>query len=258
MSVSHPGGGSVLYVVPTLGHRPEYLAEMLDSLQCQQAVDLGVVIVAPAGADGVRACAEERGVHFVEQAGSGIGGAINQGWRAFGSGYEFWAWLGDDDALMPGSAARAVQHLRSHPKLSMVYGQCDYVDADGRLMFTARPSSLAADLLRWGPDLVPQPGSVARASAISRAGYLDETLRYAMDLDLFLRLKEVGPIGYVRAVLARFRWHEGSTTVNSQYASDAEAREVRRRTWVGRRRIGFFLEPVAMFAGRVLYRLQRS
>jgi GT2 family glycosyltransferase len=184
--------------------------------------------------------------------------AINDGWRTFGSSHKYLAWLGDDDELTPGSAATAVAFLERHLDAVMVYGRCDYIDGQGRLLFQARPSPLAGRLLRWGPDLVPQPGSIVRESAVRTAGFVDESLRFAMDLDLFLRLKDVGRIGYTPHVLARFRWHEGSTTVAAPAASNAEARLVRARSWVGRRRIGYLTERPAMLAGRVLHRTQRG
>jgi GT2 family glycosyltransferase len=249
---------SVLYVVPTLGRRPDYLARTLASLRQAGNVQVTVVLVAPASADHLGAVAHDAGVTHMTQTGSGISNAINVGWREHGAGHEYWAWLGDDDELTDSSTATAVGYLQRHPKASMVYGWCDYIDGEGRQQFRARPSALAARLLRWGPDLVPQPGSVARASAVREVGYLDESLRYAMDLDLFLRLADVGKIGYVPRLLARFRWHEGSTTVGAPAESDAEARLVRARTWVGRRRIGFATERPAMLAGRILHRTQRG
>lgn len=254
---SAAGSGTALYVVPTLGERGPYLAEALDSLQGQDH-PIGVVLVAPAAAEHVRAEAERRALRFVVQQGAGLSAAINEGWRAFGDGHEFWAWLGDDDTLTPGSTRRAVARLQAEPRASMVYGRCRYVDEDGRSMHVVRPTGLAARLMRWGPNLVPQPGSLARAAAVRRAGMLDESLRYAMDLDLFLRLQDVGPVRYVPDVLATFRWHDASTTVASARASENEAREVRRRTWTGRRSIGYGAEPLATLAGRLLHRTQRS
>jgi GT2 family glycosyltransferase len=245
-------------VVPTLGRRPEYLARTLESLRQIGGVQVAVVLVAPALTTHLNSLARDAGVSYMTQSGSGISNAINDGWREHGAGHEYWAWLGDDDELTASSAATAVGYLKRHPGASMVYGWCDYIDSEGRTRFRVRPSALAARLLRWGPDLVPQPGSVARASAVREAGYLDESLRYAMDLDLFLRLADVGKLGYVPRLLARFRWHEGSTTVRAPTESDAEARLVRARTWVGRRRIGFATEGPAMLAGRILHRTQRG
>lgn len=249
--------GSVLYVVPTLGTRASFLTETLDSLQRQEGAALAVAVVAPRSAMRLREEVTRRSMHFVIQKGTGMSSAINQGWREYGSGHEFWAWLGDDDTLMPGGAHRAVRNLQESPRASMVYGCCAYVDEKGTVRFIARPTRLAGRLLRWGPNLVPQPGSVARADAVRRAGGLDEDLRYAMDLDLFLRLQDIGPIRYEPSVLATFRWHDESTTVSSGAKSEAESREVRARTWKGHRAIGRLIEPGAHLAGRALHKAQR-
>jgi GT2 family glycosyltransferase len=249
---------SVLYVVPTLGRRPEYLARTVDSLLAQDGPRVGVVLVAPASATHLSDLAAERDVLLLTQDGTGMSSAINQGWREHGGDYDYWSWLGDDDELAPSSTRLAVDYLQRRPRAVMVYGRCDYIDAEGRLLFEARPSSLAARLMRWGPDLVPQPGSIARADAVRAAGWIDESLRYAMDLDLFLRLADHGRIGYTPHVLARFRWHDESTTVGAPDASNTEARRVRARTWVGRRKVGFLTERPAMLAGRVLHKAQRG
>jgi glycosyltransferase involved in cell wall biosynthesis len=253
-----PRPGSVLYVVPTLGQRADYLAQTLDSLESQDHPSVTVVLVAPAGAEQVRAEAANRHHQFVAQSSTGMSAAINEGWRAYGDDHEFWAWIGDDDTLTPGSTQRVVQRLMAEPGASMVYGRCHYVDEDGNSLFVVRPTALASRLMRWGPNLVPQPGSVARAAAVRQAGLLDESLRYAMDLDLFLRLQDVGPVRHLPDVLATFRWHSASTTVASSSASEAEARAVRARTWTGRRSIGRAAEPLATLAGRVLHKVQRA
>lgn len=249
---------SVLYVIPTLGRRLQYLRLAIDSVLRAGGPLASVVLVAPASATHLSHLVDGSRVALLFQTGTGMGNAINEGWRAHGHAHKYWAWLGDDDELTASSTATAVDYLQRHPRAVMVYGRCDYIDAEGRLLFSARPSAVAARLMRWGPDLVPQPGSVARASAVRKAGYVDESLRYAMDLDLFLRLADQGRIGYTPHVLARFRWHEASTTVGEPDASNAEARAVRARTWVGRRRTGFVIERPAMFVGRVLHRAQKG
>jgi glycosyltransferase involved in cell wall biosynthesis len=250
--------GTVLIVVPTLGARPELLRASLNSVVSQVSVPLTAVVVAPSTATSVAALCEELGVRFVAQASRGIGAAINYGWQLCGDVADYWGWLGDDDLLAEGGVAWSVRVLDRMPAAAMVYGDCEYIDAAGRRLFVARPTRWAASLLRWGPNLVPQPGSLARAAAVASAKRLDESLRYAMDLDLFLRLQRVGPIVYTPRTLAAFRWHEGSTTVSATANSEQEARYVRRRSWRGWERIaGRLLEVPAGLAGQVLYRVQR-
>jgi glycosyltransferase involved in cell wall biosynthesis len=250
--------GTVLIIVPTLGARPEMLRASLSSVVSQGSVSVTAVVVAPSTASSVAALCEELGVRFVAQASRGIGAAINYGWQLCGDQADYWGWLGDDDLLAEGSVAWSARALGTNPAAAMVYGDCEYIDAAGRRLFVARPTRWAASLLRWGPNLVPQPGSLARAAAVAAAKRLDESLRYAMDLDLFLRLQRVGPIVYTPRTLAAFRWHEGSTTVGATSNSEQEARYVRRRSWRGWERIaGRLLEVPAGLAGQVLYRVQR-
>jgi GT2 family glycosyltransferase len=234
------------------------LRASLISVLSQASVQMDAVVVAPPAATTVSALCTELGIKFVAQEGRGIAAAVNQGWHLFGDAADYLGWLGDDDLLAPGAAAWSVGVLQAKPAAAMVYGDCEYVDEAGRRLFVAKPTRWAATLLRWGPDLVPQPGSLARSTAIESTGRLDESLKYAMDLDLFLRLQRVGSIVYTPRTLAAFRWHPGSTTVRARQASEREAAYVRRRSWRGWERMaGPLLQLPAGLAGRVLHRVQR-
>lgn len=59
-------------------------------------------------------------------------------------------------------------------------------------MWTSRSGRLAPALLSWGPSLIPQPGMLFRVADFRAVGGLDESLHYAMDLDLLLRLRRRG------------------------------------------------------------------
>nr|WP_269205207.1 glycosyltransferase [Motilibacter aurantiacus] len=217
-----------MVVVPTRGERLDYLAACLRSVTSQSGVDVRCVVVS-SPSDAVQELGSRLGASVVPESGRGISAAINQGWQRFGDEADYWAWLGDDDLLAPGSLSATTAALRSAPRASMAYGPCAFVDAEDSALFVATPGRIGAHLLGVGPNLVPQPGSLQRAAAVRRVGYLDETLKYAMDLDLFLRLRTAGPLRYVPRTLAAFRWHEGSTTVAAFEASGREAADVRRR-----------------------------
>lgn len=246
----------VLLIVPTRGERPDYLVQCLASLQTQTYERVTVVVVGPDD-DALRETARRHGAFFEREIGRGLSAAINQGWRAHGEAAQLWAWLGDDDLLPPDSVTRAVGLLARHPRAVMVYGQCRYMDENGSPLWTAKPTRVAAWNLGGGADLVPQPGSMARAAAVRQVGMLDETLRFAMDYDLFLKLRAVGRLIYTPHVLASFRWHEGSLTASGDAAAHAEADLVRTRHRTGitglPRRL---LSPVTMKLSKLHWRLQ--
>jgi GT2 family glycosyltransferase len=220
-------GRRVLVVVPTLGRRPELLALTLASIT-GQSEPADIVVVIPAGAAEARKLATNAGATLLDDPGS-ISSAINAGFASAGPHHAFTNWLGDDDLLAPDALGVAVRALDAAPDAVMSFGYCDYIDDRGRRLFTSRAGRFAPWLMTWGPNLVPQPGALIRVDALRKVGDVDETLQYAMDLDLFLRLRRMGRLVNTRTTLASFRWHADSTTVANRSKSLAESESVKRR-----------------------------
>ncbi|MEO5711490.1 MAG: glycosyltransferase [Nocardioidaceae bacterium] len=226
--MSHPRSPSVLVVVPTLGERIETLEESLTSVRAQKGVDTHLVVVVPDAATEAREVARRHGATLVSDPGRGLSAAVNVGIGAR-QGEEFYAWLGDDDLLVAGGLARLAGLLDADPAAVVAYGACPYIDDRGRTVTVSRAGDLAARILAWGPDLVPQPASLTRVEPLLAAGVYDETLKFAMDLDMFLRLKRLGRFVSTKEDVAAFRWHADSLTVANRGLSLAESEKVKRR-----------------------------
>ena len=217
---------SVALVVPTLGQRPEYLSQSLESIRA--AGESYVVVVAPASFDASALIAAGLVDSKLDETGRTLAAAINQGFAAVPAETEYLAWLGDDDLLREGALTAAWEFLQTHPRSAMVYGACDYIDENNQIVWENRSGVWAAPLLRFGPDLIPQPGSLFRRSAVLKAGELRTDLGWAFDLEFFLRLARYGRLSYLRRTLAAFRWHSGSLSVGQRESSVREASDVRR------------------------------
>jgi GT2 family glycosyltransferase len=221
-------------VVPTLGRRPDYLEQTLRSI-ADQVEPVHTVIVGPPQLAKV---AEEHGAQYLPDPG-GISPAINQGVAALPARVRFVGWLGDDDLLAPHSVSTTADILEERPDATACFGVCEYVDADGNQVWTSAMRRFAVLSARIGPNLIPQPGSLVRRIAWQRLDGLDENLLYTMDLDLFLRLRQQGPILSTPETVAKFRWHSDSTTVSGRTASLQEAYSVRRAN--GGRGLGWLI-----------------
>ncbi len=217
----------VLLVVPTLGRRPEYLEQTLASVAAQD-VPVDLVVVCPAGAAEAREIATRAGARLLDDPGS-LSGAVNLGLATAAEGQRYGNWIGDDDLLAPGSLAATRAALDADPSAAVAYGSCTYIDEVGRPLWTSRAGRAASWLLAWGPDLVPQPGMLFRLADFRAVGGLDETLQFAMDLDLLLRLRRRGRLVSVGRPVSSFRWHASSLTVSDRSASLAESEQVKRR-----------------------------
>ena len=211
-------------VIPTLGNRQEYLQECIDSIR--QSGESLIAIVRPRGSE-INTDILARADLVVDDDGVGLAAAINKGVESFPGEVMLVSWLGDDDRLTANSLSYSEQVLVKSDR-SAVYGKCSYIDGDGKEIWLNRSGTWAAKLMRVGPQLVPQPGVVIKRVDWSALGGLDESLRWAFDLDLFIRLEKMrSGLCFIDRVVADFRWHEGSLTVGQRSGSVSEASKVR-------------------------------
>lgn len=222
---SHP---SVLVVMPTLGQRLNTLGQSIASVTSQAEVRVRLAVVVPEAAKEARSIAHEAGATVLDDPRRGLSAAVNAGIDAR-QGEQFYAWLNDDDYFLPNGLSRLVSMLRLRPDAVVAYGGCVYVDEAERRIGVSSAGDLAHRIQPWGPNLVPQPSSVTRLDALVGAGGYDESLRYAMDLDMFLRLRKLGAFVSTREEVAAFRWHADSLTVGERKSSVTEAQQVKRR-----------------------------
>lgn len=68
-------------------------------------------------------------------------------------------------------------------------------------------------------NFIPHPATFVRKSLFDRAGPFDESIKYAMDYDLWLRLGRLADPVQLDEHLAAFRWHPGSLTSANRLAS---------------------------------------
>lgn len=217
----------ILVVLPTLGDRLDTLAETLDSIDAQRAdVDVTLVVIAPVVATDARALAAAHGAVLVDDPRQGVSAAINRGLTAR-SDEEFYAWIGDDDLFRPGGL-KTLQHLlEGNPASVLAYGGCEYIAPSGAVLALSNAGWLAKVLLPWGPDLIPHPGTMIRLDALQKIGGFDESLKYAMDLDAFLKLRSHGKFSWTRKPVSAFRWHPDSLTVANRLGSSRESEAVK-------------------------------
>jgi hypothetical protein len=90
-----------------------------------------------------------------------------------------------------------------------------------------RSGSWAVPLLRFGPQLIPQPSAVFRRDAFEKSGGLSDNFEFAFDFDLFFKLSKVGKNIFVDKILSSHRWHATSLTYSRRWDSVKEASAVR-------------------------------
>jgi len=208
-----------------MGTRPEFLVQALNSIRL--AGSALVHVVAPPSANLASVLDPLLYDALIDDPAAGLAAAIDAGLRSFPSTVRYINWLGDDDLLTEGSLDVAVQLLEQDPSVVLTYGACEYIDSTGKVLWLNKSGSYARYLMRFGPQLIPQPGSLFKRNAYERIGGLDYRYKWAFDLDLLIRLSRVGRLHFEPRAMAKFRWHMGSLSVGGRADSVNEASAIR-------------------------------
>lgn len=151
--------------------------------------------------------------------------AINKGFKLAKG--ELVGWINSDDILYPDCVEKIVELYKDN-KDGVIYCNSynDRIDKYGNKLVTYKKVIPGRDyLLNTNYDVI-QPASFYRADIVKKINYLNESIHYCMDLDLWLRLLEHGPIfAYNEKPLSAFRKWEETKTTNGRYKFLREIRK---------------------------------
>ena len=107
-----------------------------------------------------------------------------------------------DDVALPDRFAKQVELLDANPDVVCTGGYFQLIDGAGRLLTTLRPptddAEIQATLLK-GHNAICHPSAMIRRTAMEKVGGYDTRFKTSQDLDLWLRLGEVGKLANVAA-----------------------------------------------------------
>lgn len=158
--------------------------------------------------------------------------AINRGMaRATG---DVLAYLCSDDTYEPDALRRVADCFRANPEADFVYGDFYFLEGDSGWRRRKRAGDYSVERLER-VNFLGQPAVFWKRSVWERFGSLDETLRYCMDHEYWLRVRGRTRWVYLPEVLASARLHAGSKTCSQLVAMWEEAARMGERYGVGGR-----------------------
>jgi len=204
------------------------LPATLASLRSQTCQDIEHIFVDGGSTDATLALladfpGQKRILHGVR---GGISHAMNCGVQAATG--KIVAHLHADDYYAASDVLASVAQALEESRRAWLVGEIAVL-ADGQVLppQPRRPYSYRA--LVSGRAFVPHPATFVRRTMFGQVGSFDETLHYAMDIDLWLRLAAHTPPVVLPRVLAVFRDHPGSVSSANKLRARQEEWGVRRR-----------------------------
>jgi glycosyltransferase involved in cell wall biosynthesis len=204
------------------------LPATLASLRAQTCHDVEHIFVDGGSTDATLALLDafpgnKRVLHDVR---GGISHAMNRGIAA-ASGHIV-AHLHADDYYAAPDVLATVAHAMAANNRMWLVGEIAVL-AGNRLLPPQPRRAYSYRALVSGRAFVPHPATFVRRTMFEQVGRFDETLRYAMDIDLWLRLAARASPVVLQKVLAVFRDHPGSLSSANRLPARQEEWRVRRR-----------------------------
>lgn len=208
-----------------------YLREAVESILGQTFDDFELLALDDGGTDGSLAIlreyeAKDPRVHVFSREHRGIVRTRNE--LAMQACGRYLAPMDQDDVCVPQRFERQVTFLDSSPDYVLVGGWCEHVNSAGMPIGIIRNPIFHEEIDQAhlkGHTSVVQSAAMLRRAAFSRTGGYRAEFETAEDLDLWLRLAEVGKVTNLPEVLLKYRLHGNATSeVKLQTQRDAARR----------------------------------
>jgi glycosyltransferase involved in cell wall biosynthesis len=238
-----------------------FLDKAVDSILSQSLRELEFVIVDDGSTDGSDRLLDEFArrdprIVLIRQGNQGLTRSLNTALGVARGRYI--ARMDSDDIAEPTRLERQVQFMNATPDLVASGTGVIRIDASDNVIALPEcvtdPARIDAILLSGSGGVVCHPSLIVRTDALRRIKGYDERFRTAQDLDLFLRLSEIGRLSNLDQRLLRYRKHEQSVNVAKFEQQECDVRAILDAA-IARRGIG---RPAQYMDSRWQLRLTRS
>jgi glycosyltransferase involved in cell wall biosynthesis len=196
----------------------EFLPAAVESVLGQSYGDFELIAVDDGSTDGSLGIlrgyeGRDSRVRILSRANTGIVRALNDG-LAIARG-ELIARMDGDDISLPGRLERQVWFMEQNPDCVAAGTDAEWIDTEGlpfqRIKNPRGHEEIVAALLEGNGGAMVHPTCIFRREAIEKVGgYSRELSRWGEDLDLFLRLSEIGRLANQGEMLFQYRLRPGS------------------------------------------------
>jgi glycosyltransferase involved in cell wall biosynthesis len=217
-----------------------YLAEAVESILAQTYRDFEFVIVDDGSTDRSPTMLDEYArrdarIKVVRRANTGIVGALNNAIAE--SKAALIARMDADDVSLPDRLEKQVAYMRDHPECVALGSRVTGIDPYGCVLFQSEHKlahdEIDAELLNGVGWAIVHPAAMLRRDAVEEVGRYRPEWQWVEDLDLFLRLAEIGKLANLPDQLLRYRQHTESINrtraAEQARLADACVREAYRR-----------------------------
>ena len=227
-NLSRPSNAPRVTVVTPSFNQGRFIRDTIESVLSQDYPNLEYMVIDGGSTDSTLSILKnyEDRLTWVSEPDHGQAHAINKGWRRAKG--DILAWLNSDDIYQPGAIRTAVEFLIHNQQVGMVYGEAYHVDEWGKQIERYPTDHFDPDQL-FEQCNICQPTVFIRRAVIEDVGYLDESLNFCLDFELWIRIAKKYALGYLPQHIANSRLHEECKTIKFRVRAHKEVLDMQHR-----------------------------
>ena len=211
----------------------KYLSACIESILLQTQQPEEIVLMDDASTDQSLAVARrlagfDKRIKVFSKEHTTLGDTRNRMIRS--SSYELIAMLDSDDIAVPDRLAKQMVFMNSHQNCVGVGGQVHFMDEFGHLFYRhpwqpQDAASVERQLLQGRGSTIWQSSLMVRRSAFEKVGGYNASLNCSEDMDLYLKLLDIGELCNLSDVLVLIRRHPQSISALGEQGSNRVRRD---------------------------------
>jgi len=222
-------------VVMAVYNCDKYLGEAVDSIRTQTFRDFEFIIVDDGSSDRSgellrQYSKNDARINLIQRENRGLVYSLNQACHLAQG--EYVARMDADDVALPKRFEKQLEFMTAAPEVSAVGSKVELIDSVGAPLkymagFTSHKEIDQCHMRGEGGAII-HPAALIRYGALENVGFYSSDYEYAEDLDLWLRVAEIGQLANLSEVLLQYRQHAnsiGSSKREQQYLSARRAVE---------------------------------
>lgn len=227
----------VVSVLMPVYNAEKYVAEAVESILSQTFGDFEFLIINDGSSDSSlailkRYSKKDQRLRLLSRPHTGLVVALNEILQLARGKYL--ARMDSDDVALPERFRLQVAFLESEPDVVCVGGAHELIDDKGRLLTRLEmpeSNNEIQQLALAGHVTINHPSAMIRRTSLIEVGGYDEAMLPAEDLDLWLRLGEVGALANLKDTVLKYRMHTKSVSEQNQIQQRSKAKEACERAW---------------------------
>lgn len=222
-------------VVMAVYNGGDYLAESIESILNQNWKDFEFIIINDGSTDQTASVIEyysniDSRIKIISRENRGLVASLNEGVAAAKA--NLIARMDADDISLPNRLSEQINYFRDNPSVVCLGSFYEVIDEEGQLL-TILDAPIDDEtiqrLLIRGHTVICHPTAMYRKEAFDKTGGYDKNFFLVEDLDLWLKLGEVGKLANIPKPLVKYRTNSNSVSTQAGQEQLSRAAEVIRK-----------------------------